>query len=456
MKREHLWAHHERNLTSHWSLAEGGYASRMSVRQGETITLHISNSRSYYDIFVFREGGQRQLMTTIPLQRGQLHSIPQDGYCEGFGWPPTVELAVGDDWPSGVYIAAFASGQGPREILFVVRPCQPRSPALLTIAANTYAAYNNVGGKCFYDFFSTDRQRCDLVSFQRPLQSGVMGNFHFWDQFFTSWADAEGYAIDYAVNADHEAEPGLLQSYKANIRIGHDEYNTIDECRQLQQFVRGGGNLLLFAGNSFYHEVEYRQDRHQLYCQKPHYHDPPMPGEKTQMLSHQDDLRQNTIGVFYTGFVHAKTEDPDVFIAPITEGYGGYCVTDADHWVFAGTGLRSGDPFGLEDSIAGVEVDAAEIEFVDGQPRYTGRDGVSPDYRIVALCDCIVQNDRVMNRRSQGRGDMAKTFGTIALNETQFKGVVFNAATIEWGHGLNCDDSVVAKITRNVLNRLAR
>ena len=43
----------------------------------------------------------------------------------------------------------------------------------------------------------------------------------------------------------------------------------------------------------------------------------------------------------------------------------------------------------------------------------------------------------------------------VAINETEFEGTVFNAATIEWAHGLYRDESVVAGITRNVLDRLA-
>ena len=66
MKREHIFAHYEEDATRHWKLQEGGYACPMSVRQGERITFHISNSRSYYDIFVFHEGANRRLVIERP------------------------------------------------------------------------------------------------------------------------------------------------------------------------------------------------------------------------------------------------------------------------------------------------------------------------------------------------------------------------------------------------------
>lgn len=458
MKREHIWIHHELDATRYWKQAEGGYGDRMSVKQGESLDLHVSNSHSYYDIEIIRVGARREHVTTIENLRGALHEVPELGYQDGFGWPVAATLKVGDDWRSGIYVAQLATGQGIREIFFVVRPKEPRSPMLLTLATNTYNAYNNVGGKSCYDYISTDRERARLVSFQRPLQAEMLGNFYAWDQFFTSWLDAEDFEVDYATNMEHDAEPGLLAAYKANLRIGHDEYNTRGELEQLQQFMRDGGNLILFAGNCFFHEVEYRDNFTKLYCHKLHNERPPTPGEKTQYWSYIDQMRQRTIGNMYTGFVHAKSAVPGEFIAAVTDGgrYGYFKVTRDDHWAFAGTGLRNGDVIGADDSIAGVEVDAGDIEFVDGKPRYTGADGVSPNYEIVAIADAILQDDRYAQLDGSGTGEMIDCHGTVAVNETEFAGTVFNAGTIEWGHGLYRDDSPVAQITRNVLNRLGR
>ena len=80
MKREHIWVHHELDATRYWKQAEGGYADRMSVRQGESIDLHISNSRSCYDVEIMREGARRETVATIENLQGALHEIPEDGY----------------------------------------------------------------------------------------------------------------------------------------------------------------------------------------------------------------------------------------------------------------------------------------------------------------------------------------------------------------------------------------
>jgi hypothetical protein len=454
VKREHIFAHFEADATRYWKLCEGGYASRMSVRQGDRVAFHISNSRSYYDIFIFHEGASRRLVRQIDGLRGDMQAVPEAGYRDGFGWGESVAFHVPDEWDSGVYIASFATGQGMREILFVVRPREPRAPLLLTIETNTYNAYNPVGGKCLFPYLSTDRQHSELLSFERPLPPDIMGGFYAWDQFFTSWLHAEGYAVDYCVNADHDTEPDLLDSYGAHLRIAHGEYTSRTECEQLQRFVQRGGNLMVFAGNAFWHQVETRADGRQLYCAKTRYREHPLGTPEdptTSFLCAIDNLRQQTIGVSYTAAVNAKTDQPGKFLAPTTGEYGFYRVTEPEHWAFENTGLAEGEEFGRADSIVGVECDGGDVEFVESRPRFTGRDGISPHYRILALADA---EDAGLNRDLGV--EQERFYSTVAINESQFAGTVFTAATIEWAHGLYRDATAVAQITRNVLNRLGK
>jgi hypothetical protein len=150
--------------------------------------------------------------------------------------------------------------------------------------------------------------------------------------------------------------------------------------------------------------------------------------------------------------VNGKSSVPGEYIAPVTGEYGFYRVTDPNHWVFAGTGLAQGDEFGREDSIVGVECDGGDIEFVDGRPRFTGQDGISQHYQILAIGDT---EDADLNNQLGIIQD--RFYATVAINETQFKGTIFTAATIEWAHGLYRDkENVVSRITRNVLDRLGK
>ena len=157
-------------------------------------------------------------------------------------------------------------------------------------------------------------------------------------------------------------------------------------------------------------------------------------------------------------FVRGTYRESGQFHAPLTDDrFGYYRVVDPEHWSFAGTGLAEGDAFGRADGIVGVETDACDLEFIDGRPRRTGRDGVSTHWRVVAIGDASTGGQfyphDIPLRAREPDGD-ASAYGVIIVNETEHPGTIFNASTIQWAHGLHSDPTV-ATITRNVLNRLA-
>ena len=145
---------------------------------------------------------------------------------DGFAWPATVSFQVPRDWKSGVYIASFPTAQGIRG-----NPVR-RSPARSQRAdspdhRDQYLCRLQLRGRQVPLPLSVHRPISQqLVTFERPLQPDIMGGFYAWDQFFTSWLDAEGYQVDYCVNADHDQQPNLLDDYPAHLRICHGEYSS--------------------------------------------------------------------------------------------------------------------------------------------------------------------------------------------------------------------------------------
>ncbi len=123
--------------------------------------------------------------------------------------------------------------------------------------------------------------------------------------------------------------------------------------------------------------------------------------------------------------------------AMVTEAY---TVRFADHWAFEGTGLRDGEQFAR--GALGYETDAAELDESGGAPRVTGRDGTPGSFTVLATAD-------LRHWAAHGQGGAA-TMGVF----TAGRGTVFNAGTVNWGAALG--DPVVARITGNVLDRLAR
>ena len=55
-----------------------------------------------------------------------------------------------------------------------------------------------------------------------------------------------------------------------------------------------------------------------------------------------------------------------------------------DHWILAGTGLKQGDLLGTRDKIVTYECDGCDLEWRDGLPVPTCRDGTPETFEILA------------------------------------------------------------------------
>ncbi|MFF4139397.1 N,N-dimethylformamidase beta subunit family domain-containing protein [Streptomyces mirabilis] len=67
-----------------------------------------------------------------------------------------------------------------------------------------------------------------------------------------------GYALDVVFDTALDDEPELLGRYGTLVTAGHDEHWTA-ECRErTEEFVAGGGNVLVFAGNTCWWRTEVR------------------------------------------------------------------------------------------------------------------------------------------------------------------------------------------------------
>ena len=76
---------------------------------------------------------------------GVAHPTPDDADAFGCRWPVSVQVPVGADWPSGVYLVTMrahgaAADRATGHALFVVRAPRPTSKVLLVLSTNTYNA----------------------------------------------------------------------------------------------------------------------------------------------------------------------------------------------------------------------------------------------------------------------------------------------------------------------------
>ncbi|GII21685.1 N,N-dimethylformamidase beta subunit family domain-containing protein [Planosporangium mesophilum] len=453
-----------------------GYPDHPTVVAGDRLTLRVSTDAPRFRVDFHRWGDRVRLQGRSPWWPGR-HVPPHPPYQdwgrsgiglhgeELAGWP-AYPFTVARDWPPGVYLASLVENDGRgvpgpdsrhARALFVVRAPGVKARILYKLPLLTYHAYNQVtprpyepatrrGGWSLYTVPGLDKLALPVppsVSVRRP-GGGVGGTpwdignvdpydptprqtFAHWDAPFIAWLERTGHRVDYCTDLDlHRFGADLLRRYRLLLSVGHDEYYSDAMRANVERFVRGGGNVAFFGGNTCWWRITFDDDtsfrRESFWCDVP-------------------DPENSLTGV---SFRNGGERDGDRHPVPV-----GYRAQHTDHWVYEGTGLRDGDTFGdrPDEYLVGYECDGAHFDrgrLRRGLPvRPTGDDGTPEDFTILGVGD--------VSGSGWGRGNRAATMGLHGGN-----GTVFTAATTDWARLLGSGRSpVVEQITRNVVERLA-
>ena len=285
--------------------------------------------------------------------------------------------------------------------------------------------------------------------------------WHRWEEPFVRWAEHAGYRLDYAVNSDLEFRPEILENYRLVLSVGHDEYWSSPMRDNLEAFIASGGNVAFFSGNNLWWQVRSVDNGRALVCWKEHEQDPFYDGGDHKLLStlwchHLIGRPENHLtGVsFAYGGYHR-------FFDRYRDGPDGYTVHRADHWMFEGTGLQRGDLFGVRDTIVGYECDGCDLEWRDGLPVATHRDGTPKSFEVLATApaalsdaDCSLE---FASRAIHGPGTekLLPQPGAAVIGSYIRGGIVVTVGSTDWSAGLGGGDKAVARITANVLDRLS-
>ncbi|OPC78730.1 hypothetical protein B4N89_31705 [Embleya scabrispora] len=403
------------------------YAGATSVAAGDRLRFHLAST----------DGGPVRGEVTV-IDATTDHVLTRTRV-SGEHW----ELSVPPDWPSSLYRAVFddgtpLAGDEPldHEAWFVVRAAHPGTAAsiLVSVPFATWQAYNRSGmpGRGLY--YAEQPDRAARVTFDRP---GGGPPPERWEEGLLRWLRATGRPVEFCSGLDLHGGNELLARYRLLVINGHDEYWSREQRDTVEDFVRRGGNLAIFAGNTAWWQMRLEDDGRTMVCHRDAVADPMAaidPERVTVEWSSAPVHRpENTMtGLSFRRGAGAWGEGMKVIREEA------YIARFTDHWVFAGTGLADGDKFAQ--GALGYETDAAELDWSTGVPRATGRDGTPPSFVVLATADL-----RHWARYGQG-GDAV--MGTFRLGA----GTVFNAGTINWGSALA--DPVVDRVTRNVLDRL--
>ena len=455
------------------------YPDRPALRPGEKLRLHVStdNSHKSFRVDFYRQGAELVKMGSLDAQTG--HHFAPLRHNEAWGWPG-YDFQIPDDWPSGAYIANLvetdeqgepisdieevsADGRSAKA-LFVVKSSSPGRNAriLYKLSLTTYHAYNYSGGGNLYvgEWFKdpVTKKRSNRVSIHRPgggtggalphLDAGnnLSGTVDFydarsprhtfahWDVPFITWLEKNHYRVDYCTDLDLHEERDLLAPYRLLLSVGHDEYWSEQMRARVEAFIRQGGNVAFFSGNTCWWHIEFGDFTK---CADDELH-------PTSFIRDFETWKKNPenslTGVSYRNGGGSWTGERE----PV-----GYTVQNADHWLYGGTGLRNGDVFGADEHLVGYECDGALFTRDNhGFPVPTGADGTPSDFVILGVGELTDNGWQFEARENQNQKSHSATMGLYTRG-----GIVFTAATTDWTRVL-ATNTHVDRITRNVLHRL--
>lgn len=362
-----------------------GYAWPKCLRAGEAAEFRVHSVEPYH-LDLWRYGWEKEHVRALGWHdehgpRATMQVTPDGDYTRGgVAWnrvgytSETHRQTVTAPARSGLYWFHAATASGRRFAFpWVVAPARPAAPIAVLACDITWNAYNTFGGRSNY--INADRlppapvvnSRLELgryvdaefqtwghgayapLSFERPeplndirlderISDPVEGRLACavapaeWRTL--GWLEREGFTHD--LYSETQLHRGLLDlsAYRVLILSVHPEYWTRQMYRRVKRWVfEEGGRLIYLGGNGLNCEVElFPDDTMIVHNGRISSLWPAGMGGAESRFALRVESEASLLGVVFTP-AGAMTGAP-------------YRVCDADHWVFAGTGLTNGDRFG--------------------------------------------------------------------------------------------------------------
>jgi hypothetical protein len=402
---------------NHRSAQIEGYCSHTSVRPGEDLDIFVSaDPATAVTIDVYRIGyyggkGGRHVTRLGPFDVQPQPTPPVGEHrLRECRWARTTRLRIPADWVSGVYLGKLSCRDHRYQsyVIFVVRDDRP-ADLLFQTSDTTWQAYNKWPEA--HSLYDTDEPKrpwnsTTWISYDRPyglypqvvnqpLSQGS-GEFLLWEYPLCFWLEQHGYDVTYISNIDTHADgPGLARG-RCFLSVAHDEYWSLGMYENVRAAIQQGLSVAFLCGNSVSGVVPLHLRNH---AGRPHrllYRQgmfggamSPNPTEKWEQHGPDESL-----------LVGARTMSP-------ANGSGNWRVTRADHWIFAGTGMRNGD----------------EIPGLVGWEHH-GDPGAVPGLEVIAAGETL-----------KAGGERSSYAATVYPGPKD--NWVFNAATIFWSMGLS-------------------
>lgn len=455
-----------------------GYMWPRWVRSGERAEFRV-HSVAPYRLSLWRYGLEQEHVRIVgwyddhgPLATMQV--TPDGDYTQtgvewnrrGYGGSPHHTQLVEAPARSGLYYLHAENEAGEFfSFPWVVAPAAPTAPVAVLASTNNWNAYNNFGGRsnyinaaglppaptvnarlelprytdgAFSEWGAAPDEAFPPLSFERPelgnfvpkgarptdpIAGRLASSLAPAEWRLLAWLEREGQPYDYYAEAHLHDGTLDLDAYKVLILSVHPEYWTRRMFERVRDWVDRGGRLMYLGGNGINCEVELPTPS-TMRC-KTHLR------AEGAALGMRDPERPD---VYYESRFH-RTVAPEASLLGVVTTETGimtgapYRALRADHWVFAGTGLRDGDIFG----------EASLHERCSGGASGHETDKLSPHAPPGAIVLAKGLNP------DEGGAE-------IVYHERPGGGAVFSVGSITYVSSLLVDEAI-SRITLNVLRR---
>ena len=343
-----------------------GYAGQVSVRPGETFTVHVSTTAASFRVSAYRVGWYRGAQARLVWRSGEIRGRRQPGASFASAtrtvftrWEPALTVATGG-WPEGAYLLRLDASHGhQRYVPLVVASADGTGKTVLVHAPETWQAYNLWGGYSLYQGEDGSYGTRSLqVSFSRPYDGDGASRFMIYERAFVVLAERTGIPLAYTTGPDIERDPAVLRGATAICTLGHDEYWTPGRRAAITRARDAGTNLAFLGANTCFRRIRLA------------------PGATVgpSVICYKSDVGQDPMYSSHparatTDYRAAPAPDPESRLTGVSyEGYpvdAPYVIRQPDHWLYAGTGARRGQSFA---HLVGVEYDGVDLGYPTPRP----------------------------------------------------------------------------------------
>ena len=245
-----------------------GFATDISVNQGDTVTFKVDPNGGAFHLDIYRLGyyaglGARRVATvpgTAPSTQPNCLTDLTVGLLDCGNWTANASWLVPTDATSGIYFARAVRDTAPTgasHIVFIVRDDDGGSDLLFQTSDTTWQAYSGYGGNSLYMGASTSPPagRAYKVSYNRPFRT-VIDSRPSWlfnaEYPMVRWLEANGYDVSYFTGVDSDCRGGELLEHRAFLSVGHDEYWSAAQRAAVENARNAGVHLGFFSGNEVF------------------------------------------------------------------------------------------------------------------------------------------------------------------------------------------------------------